>query len=293
MRNIQLLLIISLCYTVTVFGQAEEEELKPLNTASEAEERCLSIDCIDQGQIDPTVSQIQDLASTNCTALINSPACEHVPQEDRKVCSSNPQSNQKNYLEQPRICLTETISSISDILSSITNHIVSFFAELSSGKQKVSEEDLSISLYLHSEFDRIYENEEGTSTKKAASAALQMTSSFFSILYDSITKEFPCLNTQATIKKVCRYLGGTVVGGGAGYFTVRAMAHKVSLALAGMGGMAYMGYAIHGAGGALLKGTAYGFAKVLGASAAFVSDEEFQENIQRQIRKRLKDTEQQ
>ena len=97
MRNIQLLLIISLCYTVTVFGQTEEEELKPLPdltqdsdvssghttspSASEAEGRCLSIDCADQGQVDSTVSQIQNLANTIRESVKESEAFDESPIE--------------------------------------------------------------------------------------------------------------------------------------------------------------------------------------------------------------------
>ena len=225
MKNIIFFLIISLFYGVFASGQTEGGEVKPPQdstqapqsgvdvrpeapkSASEAEGKCLSIDCVEQGQIDPmTVSQIHDLAVTNCTALINSSACAHIPEKDRKVCSSDPQSNLTNdddqeldLLEGGKICLVESFSSISDILSFIGEDISETFLSAFTGMEE--EEELSVSLYLNAEFERTYENSEGAATKRATLALSQMTSSFFSLLYDAITEEFPCLNERASVRE--------------------------------------------------------------------------------------------
>ena len=244
MRNIKLFLIISLFYGVTAFGQTSES-----SKASEAEGECLAADCIEQEQSGKeTVSEVQQLASTSCTALINSPACEHVLQEDRKNCSLNPQINLKDYeeldlLEQGQICLVESLSSIPDMVTFVGKDILERISTLI-GMEK--EEELSISLYLNTEFERTYENTEGAGTKRATLALSQMTSSFFSLLYDAITEEFPCLNERAAVKKACRYAGGTLVGtaAGAGVAIGLAKVGTIGLVIAGVAGGAYIGYSV-------------------------------------------------
>ena len=316
MRNIKLFLIISLFYAVTVFGQTSK------SSEAEAEGGCLAFDCVGQEQNGKeTISEVQQLASTSCTALINSPTCEHVPQEDRKNCSSNPQINLKNYedldlLKQSQICAMESFSSIPDMLSFAGTNVLEKISTLIGIEEE--EEELSISLYLNAEFERTYENSEGTATKRAASAALHMTSSFFSLLYDAITEEFPCLNERAVVEKTCRYAGGTIVGAGVGTGVAVGLAKigTIGLVIAGVAGGAYIGYSVvdlisddsavkvggiaagSGTGyfiaktaGKIVKITAGAAAGVLGGGIALFSDKELQQNIQRQIRKRLKETE--
>ena len=317
MRNIKFFLVISLFYAVTVFGQTSK------SSEAEAEGACLAADCIEQEQSgEETISEVQQLAVTNCTALINSPACEHVPQEDRKNCSSNPQINLEDYeeldlLEQGQICAVESFSSIPDMLSFVGKNIVEQISALIGMED--DEEELSISLYLNSEFERTYENSEGMATKRATLALSQMTSSFFSLLYDAITEEFPCLNERASVKKACRYVGGSFVGAGIGAGAAIGLAKigTLGLIIAGIGGGAYFGYTVAsalisddpvvkaagvaaggGAGyyiakiaGKTVKITAGAAAGALGGGLGLFSDEELQQNIQRQIRKRLKEAE--
>ena len=303
-------LIISLLYGVSAFGQ---------NSKTEA--GCLPGNCVsNQGGLS---SNVKDLEVESCTAFINSSACEHIPKEDLKVCSSSdPNINLEDFqkldlAETSTICALESFSSITDMFSFVGSNILEKIQELIGMKDE--EEDVSLSLYLNSEFERTYESEEGMPTKRAALAMSQMTSSFFSLLYDAITEEFPCLNEKANVEKVCRYAGGTLVGAGIGAGVAIGLAKigTLGMVIAGVGGGAYVGYefasglisgdpVVRGTGVALGSGTGYVIAKtagkivkvtagvsagVLGGGLGLFSDEELRENIQRQIRKRIEQTE--
>ena len=161
--------------------------------------------------------------SNICEMLLQSPLCKDVPEDKKKDCSMSDSGIVKTPYNTIWGCLKysvgEALKAMWDLMKWVWKNISNANAREETGDMAGRAME-SVKLYLHSEYEKAYEE---ASFPKSAKATMAVGASLAKLLYDSIADtlsedvaEWSCLNTQGKSGKVCSWLLALApVGGGA------------------------------------------------------------------------------
>ena len=189
----------------------------------DSEAQALCFDIGPNGCNDVT-TLIGDGFSNICETLLQSPLCKDVPDDKKKDCSGT----DSGVLQTPYNMIWGCLKySVGEILKAMWGLLKWVGSNLSDTNAREETGDMasramdSVKLYLHSEYEKAYE--DANFPGKSVKAAIAMGGSLAKLLYDSIADtlsedvaEWSCLNTQGKSGKICGWLLALApVGGGA------------------------------------------------------------------------------
>ena len=162
--------------------------------------------------------------SNICETLLQSPLCKDVPDDKKKDCSGNDSGVLQTPYNMIWGCLKYSVGEMLKAMWGLLKWVGSNMSDASAREETgdmASRAMDSVKLYLHSEYEKAYE--DASFPGKSVKAAIAMGGSLAKLLYDSIANtlsedvaEWSCLNTQGKSGKICGWLLALVpVGGGA------------------------------------------------------------------------------
>ena len=194
-----------------------DEETAQSMDDTEAQALALCVDCGDMTAL------VGDDLSDLCEMLMKSPLCKDVPEDKKKDCSMNDGGIIKTPYDVIWGCLKY---SIGEILKAMWGLMKWVWGNITDTNTREETGDMaarameSAKLYLHSEYEKAYE--DSSFPGRSAKAVMATGASLTKLLYDSIVDtlsedvaEWSCLNTQGKSGKICGWLLA-LSGGAAG-----------------------------------------------------------------------------
>ena len=219
---------------LNLFDDEKMIDRKTAQSMDDSEAQALCFDMGPNGCNDVT-TLMGDGFSNICETLLQSPLCKDVPDDKKKDCSGNDRWTYFSEAQTPyniiwgclKYSVGEVLKAMWGLLKWVGGNVSDASAREETGDMAGRAMD-SVKLYLHSEYEKAYE--DASFPGKSVKAAIAMGGSLAKLLYDSIANtlsedvaEWSCLNTQGKSGKICGWLLALAGGGTGTGFLMKAL----------------------------------------------------------------------